>query len=319
MEGRDVGKVALSVLGCLVLYITGIGSLFFTLPLLFLDRRHPKRVTDTACVAALVLVVAWEAWSLRDLPEVSLTWPFMVVNLFIPVSLILSAMVWVGMDGKGLFSRLLWSFLPPVALFAAAECYFLLSPDAASAMMGNYTAYITGLIGLFIPLEEAVLEAFAQVLVYALLSLAPLMVAANGTGLAFIYEAAGHAGNEDFEDRLMHFKVHPDFVYVFLGLWALLLVSCFVTLPTWVVVPLLGLAMMSLLPYFLQGFAILLHFMHSRGSRMTGFKLAAWLLLIIVVLQFVNAIILISLTLLGIIENWVNLRRHKEFSDEDHS
>ena len=52
---------------------------------------------------------------------------------------------------------------------------------------------------------------------------------------------------------------------------------------------------------------------------MTSFRLAGWLLLILILVQVLNAILVFGLALLGVLENWINLRKPEEFSDEDHS
>ena len=87
----------------------------------------------------------------------------------------------------------------------------------------------------------------------------------------------------------------------------------------WIVVPVVAFAICTILVYFLQGFAIVDYRLWRRGGRMTSFRLAGWLLLILILVQVLNAILVFGLALLGVLENWINLRKPEEFSDEDHS
>ena len=96
LEKGDVLRVAANVVIAFILHELPIGSLFFTLPLLMLDKRYPKKITDTACVAALVLVLGRNILYNLDILNQSLTWVFIMVNMFIPLSLVLCAVVCVN-------------------------------------------------------------------------------------------------------------------------------------------------------------------------------------------------------------------------------
>ena len=47
--------------------------------------------------------------------------------------------------------------------------------------------------------------------------------------------------------------------------------------------------------------------------------LAGTLFLILLVVQLLNAALVFGLSILGVLETWINFRKPKEFSDEDHS
>ena len=298
LEKGDVLRVAANVVIAFILHELPIGSLFFTLPLLMLDKRYPKKITDTACVAALVLVLGRNILYNLDILNQSLTWVFIMVNMFIPLSLVLCAVVWVNKDdAESIFLRMACSFIPAVVLFAVYGIFFAVFSDLGSIVSAGYTEMISAMLTPFF--SAADIE--------------------NHFGIVYIYEAASHPESGEFENRVMNFRIPEFFIYIFLSLWALVLLFYFVAVPQWVSIPVLGLAVVSMLFYFVQGFAIADYNIRIRKPGMTSFKLASWLLLILVIFQVVNLILVLGLSLAGVLENWVNLRKRKEFSDEDYS
>ena len=319
-ENRSVVRVFLSVLISFLLYLTGFGSLFFTLPLLMLDRRYPKRTTDTACVAALVLVLGRNILLMRDVLDQGLTWAFIAVTMFMPLSLILSAMVWVGKgNGENTFRRVLLSFSPVLVLFILYEIALVALPQVRTSLVEAYGGTLAAMLTALLGLEGEAVAFMAEVLLFALCSLTLPIALANSVVLAFVYEAASHSGDSVFERRIRTFRVADWFIYVFLALWAMVLLFYLVAVPMWITIPVLGLAVCALFIYFMQGFAIVAYRLYERGSTMTSLKMAAWLFLILLVVQLLNAALVFGLSILGVLETWINFRKPKEFSDEDHS
>ena len=320
VRSREAGSLILAAAVSFVLYLTSIGSLFFTLPLLLLDRRCRKRTTDTACVAALVLILGRNIFLFKDALNQSLTWTFISVSMFMPLSLILSAIVWVNKDDcRSVFERIIYSVLPSLILFVLIEAWLAFNPDALQTLIEAYSSTISSMLSLIFTADESVTAYMALVLLFALASLAVPLVVANHIGIAFIYEACTHPENEAFERKIRTFRVPEWFIYPFLALWAFVLVCCFVAVPFWISVPVISLALCTMLIYFLQGFAIIMARLRQRGSHMTAFKAAGWLLLILVIVQVVNIILALGITLTGVLENWIKLRKPEEFSNEDYS
>lgn len=320
-KGRQVGLVLLSATAAAVLQMTAIGSLLFTLPLLLIDRRHPKATTDTACVAALVLILARYVFLYRDSLGQVLTWAFIGVNMFMPLSLVLCAMAWVGKGGEGSVStRLLKGFVPTLILAALLLLALAFVPGMLDAVVGAYMDSARFVLNLFmVGMAESTVDMMATVIVFAMATLVlPLILAAHLVA-TYMYEAATHPQDPIFEMKVDSFRLPGWFLHLFLALWALVLLSCLVTLSFWLVVPVLSLAMCSLVLYFVQGFAVISWRLHARGGRMSSGKLAVMLFLILLLVQVVNAVLFLIIALLGVLENWIDFRKPKEFSHEDHS
>ena len=320
LEKGDVLRVAANVIIAFVVHELPIGSLFFALPLLMLDKRYPKKITDTACVAALVLVLGRNILYNLDILNQSLTWVFIMVNMFIPLSLVLCAVVWVNKDdAESIFLRMVYSFIPAVILFAVYGIFFAVFSEQAGIVGAAYTEMISAMLAPLFSAAGIDTGVLAYLVMLTILSLLLPFLFMNHFGIVYIYEAASHPESGEFEKRVMNFRIPEFFIYIFLSLWALVLLFYFVAVPQWISIPVLGLAVVSMLFYFVQGFAIADYNIRIRKPGMTSFRLASWLLLVIIIFQVVNLILVLGLSLAGVLENWVNLRKRKEFSDEDYS
>ena len=320
LEKGDLIRVGLSVICAFILHEIPVGSMFFVLPLLMLDKRYPKKITDTACVAALVLVLLRNILFSMDILNQSLTWVFIMVNMFIPLSLVLCAVVWVNKDdAESIFLRMVYSFIPAVILFAAYGIFFAVFSDMASVVAAGYTEMINAILAPLFASAGVDTDIFAFLVMLTIVSMLLPFLFMNLYGIVYIYEAITHPGSEEFERKVMNFRIPDFFIYIFLGLWALVLLFYFVAVPQWVSVPVLGFAVVSMLLYFVQGFAIACYNVRMRKPDMTSFRLASWLMLILIIFQVVNLILVLGLSFAGVLENWVNLRKRKEFSNEDYS
>ena len=240
--------------------------------------------------------------------------------MFIPLSLVLCAVVWVNKDdAESIFLRMACSFIPAVVLFAVYGIFFAVFSDLGSIISADYTEMISAMLTPFFSAAGIDTGVLAYLVMLTILSLLLPFLFMNHFGIVYIYEAASHPESVEFEKRVMNFRIPEFFIYIFLSLWALVLLFYFVAVPQWVSIPVLGLAVVSMLFYFVQGFAIADYNIRIRKPGMTSFKLASWLLLILVIFQVVNLILVLGLSLAGVLENWVNLRKRKEFSDEDYS
>ncbi len=312
LEGRDVASLIGAVAVSFVLYISNIFTFFFTIPLLLLDKRYPKRFTDTACVAALVLILARTIWPFMGSLNQDLTWAFIMVNMFLPLSLILGAVVWVNSKRvERLFERVLLLILPSLVITLVCAALLSFGSSMREALMATYGDVISSMFSsLFHTGEEGGSEFFALVVMVAMATLALPLAVTNNLVATYIAEALKRAGDPAFDFQVMYFKVPGGFVYIFLALWTLVLFSLlFVSVPLGLTVLVFSLAIVSLVIYLLQGFAIVYYNIRARGSQMTSFKLAAWLFLIVLLLQGLNAILVLLLALVGVLENWVNLRK----------
>lgn len=311
----------ISVVISFLLYLIPMGSIFFTFPLLLLNKRCPKRLTDTACVAVLVLVLARDLFLVRASLGSSLTWALLMVSLFIPVSLILSAVVWVNSEDKDAVKRLMLSMLPSIAMFFAIGLWFLLSPDTAAAVVEAFKATYSALVSQLLDFSPEFMDAVFSILVELTLSLALCMVFVNVAVVTFLAEAASHRFDSGFDERISLFKLPDNLIYAFLASWALILVKRFVDFPFSASLVVNNACFVITAFYALQGFAIAYFNLRKRRRSLASTRFFAFLFIFTLFLPVVNIIICLGMPLLGVAETWLNLRKRDEgvFINENYS
>ncbi len=305
-EARDI--LFMTVLS-FILSMFSIGSLFFTLPLLLLSKRYPKRSTDTACVAVLVLAVGKQLFDSRSILMNSLTYLFVGNNLFIPVSLILGAMVWVHTKGMDVMKRMLLSIIPSFAFFLILSAVYLALPEDASYVVSGYREVFTALMSGLLDVSSEVLDMTFDIMLEMMLSIAVPLVFINMMAVHFISESGAHRFDEGFDEKLSRFSTGDKFIYAFLACWTLMLLKQFLSLGTALSVIINNVTLTLTLCYAVQGFAIMLYNMRKRGSRIRGSKLLGFLFLAVFFLPGINAVLIIALPLTGVLENWIRMRK----------
>ena len=309
MEKKEIRDVLIMSIAGFILSMFSIGSLFFTLPLLLLSKRYPKRSTDTACVAVLVLAVGKQLFDSRSILMNSLTYLFVGNNLFIPVSLILGAMVWVHTKGMDAFKRMLFSVLPSFVLFLILGAVYLALPENGQSVVNAYREIYTSLMSAFVDADSAVLNMTFDIMLELLLSIAIPLVFINLCTVHFIFEAGAHRFDEEFDERLSRFTAGDRFIYAFLASWTVMLIKQFVSFGEFANLLINNITLTLTLVYAVQGFAIVLYAIRRKGMKIRGSKLLGFLFLAIFLLPGINAVLIIALPLTGVLENWIRMRK----------
>ncbi len=315
MNNPGAGKkyeVIVMIVISFVLSLLPVGDIVFTFPLLMLSKRYPKKTTDTACVAVMVLVMLRTLWTNREVLSEPLTWVFSLVSLFIPFSLILGALVYVNAKRGMPVRSILYSSVPAFAMFFAIGIIFTLAPDLAAGVYNSYKAPVTQMLDeLFgsLGIDSSVL--FAATTSVILSTVIALVTVVNAV-IFFLYEAADCRFSESFDIKISHLAVPSSFVYAFLGLWALMLVKYFVDLPTLPALLINNAAFVCTALYAAQGFAIIYFNLRKRGVRMRATRVFGFFVIIMLLLPGLNFIILLALPILGVLETWITLRKNEE-------
>lgn len=321
MEKGKYRDPVLMAAASFILYLIPIGNLFFVFPLLLLSKRYPKRTTDTACVAVLVLVLSRMLWLYRASLGDALTWAFIAVSLFVPASLISGAVIWVHRKRNELVWDLLLTIVPSLVMFFAIEVWFLLSPETAGAVYSSFESVYAAVVGdIFSSMGASFSDVF-YILLILVLSLTAGSILLNLALIIFFFEAGAHHYSADFDLRTSLFRVPEGFIYAFLGLWALMLLKRFVTFPPSVSLIVNNLAVVSAVVYAMQGYAIVYFNLRKRGMRMRSTRFFGLVFMIMLLLPGVNVLLTFALPILGVCENWVVLRKLEEgvFKDENYS
>ncbi len=313
--------VLLAVVVSFAMSNLGVGALVFTLPLLVLSKRTSRLGTDTACVAVLVLVLLKLVYTLRSGMTDALTLGLVGVNAFVPLSLILGALVWVNTSDRPLFERILSMCVPPFVVFFLLEFWFTMNQEAALEVMDDYRKVYLNLVSALTGEEGEGSDLVFQVFMYGVLGCIVAFTSLLNIANAFIASASGRFVDERKDMGIMYFRIPGWFVYPFLGLWACVLAFHFVDVPVQLLLAIMNLAMMASAIYGLQGFSIVYFNLKKRLENLRAIRLFFVFAILMFFFVGANLILWFGLPLLGVLENWIVLRKRKQgvYTNEDHS
>ena len=309
MEKKETRDYILLIALSFFLSIFSVGSLVFTLPLLFLSKRYQKKATDTACVAVMVLTAGKQLFTSRDVLMNSLTYFFMGNNLFIPFALILGAMVWVNCKGMDSVKRLLLTMIPAFLLFVLLAVIYTIFPQAAMAVKDTYREIFVSLFTQIFQMSSETMTLMFDVVLELILSMVLPLIFINIVVVHYYFEAFSHKQDEAFENKVSSFTLPEVFIYFFLGLWSMMLLKRFVDIPMSVNVLINNLTLTCTLFYGLQGFSIILYNLKKKGSYISGIKLMGLLIILMMILPGINMILLFALIGVGVLNTWIELRK----------
>lgn len=309
MEKKETRDYILLIALSFFLSVFSVGSLVFTLPLLFLSKRYPKKATDTACVAVMVLTAGKQLFTSRDVLMNSLTYFFVGNNLFIPFALILGAMVWVNSKGMEVVKRLLFTMLPAFILFVLFAVIYTIFPQAAMAVKDTYREIFVSLFTQIFQMSSETISLMFDIVLELMLSIVMPLIFLNIVIVHYYFEAFSHKLDENFDKKVSSFTLPEVFIYFFLGLWTIMLLKRFVDIPGSVNVVINNLALTCTLFYGIQGFSIILYNLKRKGSMISGIKLMGFLILLMMLLPGINMILIFALIGVGVLNTWIELRK----------
>jgi hypothetical protein len=296
-----------------LMYWIAASSTLFIIPLLFFAPKFPSNrwaMVPVGVVAALLLgsQVMGYGGVLREVTVIG----SLLVGLYVPISLLVGAALWIGLRDRRLLVRFLaasvWA-----ALFGFALLFWLSGTSAsAKATEEMYRqvvkAVLPGLTGGQLPLgmdADSLFDAVAKVLRLGFL---PLFLGQFGLS-AMISELLIHRAEWSFQDRMTRWGLPEHAVWVFLGSWTGVLATMVVDLPmlqsiVW------NIALSTSLLYMVQGMSILAALVRRRNPGATATRIFL-LSFVLVMLPGVNVIPLAALPLLGVSETWIRYRKNE--------
>ncbi|MDY4068023.1 hypothetical protein [Bullifex sp.] len=309
MEKKDTRDIILLTVLSFILSCFSVGSLVFTFPLLLLSKRYPKKITDTACVAVMVLAAGKQLYTSRDVLMNSLTYFFVGNNLFIPFALILGAMVWMHTKGEDVVKRLIYTIVPTLVLFILFAVVYTISPQSAQGVLSTYREIFVALFSEIFQLSSEALNTMFDMVLEMMLSLVIPLVFINIVVVHYLYEASKNGNDVNFDKKIINFSLPYSFIYAFLGLWTIMLLKRFVSIPMSVNVIVNNLALLVTLFYGMQGFSIILYNLRRKGSTLSGTRMMGFLILSMILLPGINAILVLALVGVGVVNTWIELRK----------
>ncbi|MFA6774685.1 MAG: hypothetical protein WCQ66_02100 [Sphaerochaetaceae bacterium] len=249
-----------------------------------------------------------------------------LVTLFIPVVLWISALIWIGLDGKRFLIRYLALSLFVVVASLSLLLVFSHMKDVSKVLddffSKTFVQVFQGIAGTtdLDATGNAQLTSLYHMVVQVMGALiVPMMMTICGIDI-FLALLIQQRGSDGLTRKVMAWHLPQDLVWGFLGLWILVMLGHFLSWSYVGMAVAINLAGFVTVLYGMQGFAILLFWLRKRHARLSAGKLFGWVLVLLLFLPGVNMIGVVALPVVGVLETWfVFRRRDKEISYENHS
>ena len=286
-------------------------SLFIALPLLNFGWKHSKRETGVVFAVDLIAVAVNSLYVMKG----SSYYLFMVLmNLYIPVSLLAAGMIWTCTKGRKTDGRLILSFIPSLAI--VLFCAVVLSTDRAL-----FTSVYNGYRDAFVPVIEEMFQSigvsvdeemfFLVIMSAASLMMFPLVVGAACVSL-FLFESVVHSREGDWDEKLYSIEFSEPLIWVLIAFLVITLLSRFISVPSVIFILSTSMLLALLILYGVQGFSVLYYWINIKERRMKSNTLFIILLITGLFIPGLNFVVLIGLPLVGILENFFDLKKRKE-------
>lgn len=307
------GLIAL-ILSSIFSYFS-ILSLFVSLPLLFFALKHNRKYFSFFFVTEIVFILVKSFFLLRENEYLPF---YMLLDVYIPMSLLVAGGIWIYNNRMKKENRLLFSIIPSFILFIIGA--LVLSLDRAlfeSVYFGYKDAFavvfeeMSSLIGYELDWDFL----FLSIMTLFSIMILPITIAAICVNI-FIYENALHSKESDFNKRIESFEFNPNLIWLLIFTLLAFLISHFISNELVMIISICF--MLSLLVvYSVQGFSVLVALLDRGKANFRVLSLFFVLLFISIFVPGLNIIILLGVPLLGILENFFNLKKRKK--DENYS
>lgn len=301
----------LAVVISIVLYRIAASSTLFIVPLLFFAPQFKSyRLALVPVGVVTVMILGSQLIGLGGVLQDVSVFGALLVGFYIPLSLLAGAGIWIMLYTERILKKLLFS-----SGFAAIFGFGLvvwLSGDSESALATAHiyreivAAVVPSIFGGQLPLGMNTDALFQTVSSLMSLAFLPIFVGQFGFSV-FISNLLIYRTEWSYQERMAKWRLPENTVWVFLGSWAIVLVTILVDMPmvesvAW------NIALSSSLLYLVQGISILAFLVRKRNPGATTTRIF-FLSFILVMLPGVNVIPLIGLPLLGVSETWVRYRK----------
>lgn len=314
MEQSDrpvVRNVVLALALGIVLSRFSIMSLLMTLPLLYACANFKEARKSALPFTGLLLVVSvWTFIESRGaLPGL------IVMGLYPPVCSIVGAMVWSSTrdESSSLLRRFFWACIPVFAMGMALSLYF-----SSSASLEVRNLLTESMVYVYESIMETLLTSNYDVQVlWDLISsviddrlrllFAPIGIMVFGLPI-LICDSTLHKFDDTWQDDFAMMKAPDSYAYVLISSLALCLVSVFVELPKGISTIAWNTGLSLLLLYAVVGASILVYLARKKSPAIRATRIVITLILMLLI-PFLNALVLLALPILGVLETWVAIRR----------
>lgn len=316
MERQTAEMVRWGVLSVgisLILYRLTSSVILLTVPLLFVAPRfHPAKWALAPVGAVAVLLVGSQMVGVGGYSDdAPATAGVMMVGMYLPVSMLFGAGVWIGLAGRRMLKRLIIGSIPAAVGGFGLVLWFSGGSGSATATADVFRqmveTLVSSLLGSQPPVGMDAKAIFDLVVVVVKQAFLPIFMGQFGLSV-MVSELLINRSDRFFQERMIHWRLPVNAVWVFLGGWAMVLATMLVDMPVLDSVAWNAALAVSLL-YMVQGMSIAANYVLRKKPDATAAKIFV-LLLVLAMLPGVNVILLVALPLLGVSETWIGYRKN---------
>ena len=287
-----------------------IGNLFFAVPLLILAPRCRSKIQAyLSFVIVLGIILILTITDISAVSDTDLRLSLGIVTSYIPVILLGTGMLWVYGKDKGIedFLNYFINCFFVLLVSLAIVLFFYFNSARFEVLKQGYAQMLNfvGIDTLMPGVETTVL--LDSIVRYGMFVFFVFAMGITGLNL-LMSEILRNKRNETWKKKLSLIKFPQDAIWVFLGLSSLLLISIFVDYPRLLEIILVNCWGFMVMMYALQGFSIYVFRIQKRIGEVDIFRLLINQLIFLLIPGF-NIVVMIMFPLLGILENWIVLRK----------
>lgn len=290
-------------------------SLFVSLPLLFFAFKHNRKYFSFFYLIEIAFILIKSFFLLRESEYLLF---YVLLDVYIPMSLLVAGGIWIYSKRIKKENRLLFSLIPSFILFIIGA--LVLSLDRA-LFESIYFGYKDAFAVVFEEMSSLIgYEAdwdflFLSIMTLFSIMILPITIAAICVNI-FIYENALHSKESDFNKRIESFEYNPNLVWLLIFTLIIFLISHFISNELVMIIS-ISFMLSLLVVYSVQGFSVLVALIGRGKENFKVLSLFLTLLFISIFFPGLNIIILLGVPLLGILENFFDLKKRKK--DENYS
>ena len=295
-----------------VMSLSSFFSLFTALPLLGFSARHSRRNTLLVFLIDAVIFTVHAMYEMKG----SAYYPLMVLmDLYIPLSLSAAGMIWTVTKGRKADVRLTLASLPAFCIILFVAVVFCADGALFEAVYNGYRdAFVPVIEELFDSLGVSGVdtEMFFLVLITAASVVMLPLVTGAGCASFFIHESVMHSREGGWNEKLDNMEFSQKLIWLLIVSLFIFLLSRFVSVPDVVFILSMSVLTSVLIIYGAEGYTVLFSWIR-RG--IPNFRSTTLFVLLVVTGLFIpglNLFVLIVVPVLGILENFFDLKKRKE-------
>jgi len=318
-EGKRLFLSSMVAVGLsFVLSYLPVCSLFYTIPVIVIagffhdgKRLIPALVSGSAVVG--YTLIQNHAALQSELGRIGV-----LISLFFPVVLWVSALVWIALEGKRSIRRYLASCVFGTVVSLVLLVWLTSASDKVVALDKIMSKSFATLLGSFSQQAglsfgtDAQLQGMYRMAIQVTGALlVPICMVLVGVN-EFIALNIRRRNDQSISEAVVawHLPLERS-VWVFLSCWTLVAVSYFAHGAYLLTAMAVNLAASISLLYALQGFAIVLYALRKKNRLFSAGRLFGYLVIILSLVPGLNVLVVVVLPLLGVTETWIMYRKNE--------